>query len=328
MKVGQGGGDWAFYFQAKAMLPPVISWYFEDVSDRVGLGANGQGSAVKGDTLTVCDVDGDGKPDFLYGAGTGMLFRNTGSGFELVKDSGLNYKTGRVGPVFADFDNDGFPDLFVPQPNGCKLYRNDGKGRFIDVTAKSGALAEAKGHFTCAAWGDLDNDGHLDLVVGCLRGPNRFFRNKGDGTFEDASVALGLEQRSFNTQAVCLVDLNNDGMLDVVFNNEGQEACVLLGNVDYIANKKTPVTFRVDGAGGVGSRVRVLDKQGKLLGCTQLTGGDGRGGQSPLLARFALAPGAYRVEVRYSDGVTRVKDVAVSTSPLRGVIDDKTPKAE
>ena len=66
MKVCQGGGEWAFYFKASDGLPPAITWAFEDVSDAVGLGANGIGSKVKGDTLTVCDVNGDGRPDFLY----------------------------------------------------------------------------------------------------------------------------------------------------------------------------------------------------------------------------------------------------------------------
>src|SRR5262249_14865545 len=86
MKICQGTGDWAFYFKAKADLPPAVTWQFEDVSEAWGLGPNGIGADVKGDTLTVCDVDGDGKPDFLYGAGTGLLVRNTGKKFEIVKD--------------------------------------------------------------------------------------------------------------------------------------------------------------------------------------------------------------------------------------------------
>src|SRR5262249_5900609 len=170
---------------------------------------------------------------------------NTPKGFVESKDSGISYKPGKVGPVFADFDGDGHPDLFVPQADGCKLFKNDGKGRFTDVTEKTG-LAKFKGHATCAAFGDVDNDGHLDLVIGCLRGPNRYFRNKGDGTFEDATEALGLNQRVFNTQAVCLVDLNNDGVLDMVFNNEGQESAVLLGNAELHKNR-TPVTLQVAG---------------------------------------------------------------------------------
>jgi hypothetical protein len=299
---------------------------FEDVSDAVGLGSRGVGSTIKGDTLTVCDVDGDGRPDFLYGAGGGLLVLNALKGFVAVPDSGIRYRTGGVGPVFGDFDNDGLPDLFVPQEGGGKLFRNEGKGRFSDVTEKAGLKSLGA---ACAAWGDLDNDGRLDLVLGCLRGPNRFLRNKGDGTFEDASEALGLEQRIFNTQAVCLVDLNNDGVLDVVFNNEGQDSCVLLGNPE-VAAKQTPVTLAVQGkAGVVGSRVQILDKAGKLRGCCQVSGGDGRGGQAPAAARFALAPGTYRVEWRLSNGERRAKEIVVPAgSPLRGVLDEQTPKVE
>src|SRR5262249_23536621 len=167
--------------KGKAEGQPQPLW-FEDVSAKVGLGPDGVGGAVKGDTLTVCDVNGDGRADFLYGAGSGVLVLNTPDGFKEAKDSGIRYKPGKVGPVFGDFDRDGAPDLFVPQDGVCKLFKNDGRGHFTDVTAKSGDLAKDIGCATCAAWGDLDSDGHLDLVVGCLRGPNRFFRNKGDGT--------------------------------------------------------------------------------------------------------------------------------------------------
>jgi hypothetical protein len=302
--------------------------WFEDVSIQVGLGPDGIGGRVKGDTLTVADVNGDGRPDFLYGAGTGLLVLNTPTGFVEAKDSGISYKPGKVGPVFGDFDGDGHPDLFVPQHGTCKLFRNDGTGRFIDVTAQAGDLAKPIGWATCAAWGDVDNDGRLDLVVGCLRGPNRFFRNRGDGTFEDATEAIGLSQRVFNTQAVCLVDLNGDGILDMVFNNESQESAVLLGNPEWAVNR-TPVTVRVTGtAGVVGSRVRVLDGAGRPQGYQFLSGGEGRGGHAAPQAHFALTPGTYRIEVRYSSGLVRLRDIKVAKTPWRGIIDDRTPKSD
>jgi hypothetical protein len=325
--LGNGFHGLRLYRNLGKATPNEKGVWFEDVSSQVGLGSEGIGSMVKGDTLTVCDVNGDGRPDFLYGAGTGLLVLNTPRGFVEVKDSGIVYKPGKVGPVFGDFDGDGHPDLFVPQAGGCKLFKNDGKGHFTDVTKAAGLEADI-GMATCAAWGDLDNDGHLDLVIGCLRGPNRFFRNKGDGTFEDATESLGWHQRIFNTQAVCLVDLNNDGALDVVFNNEGQESCVLLGDPE-VARKRTPVTLQVSGTEGVvGSLVQVRDKAGTLHGTRIVASGEGRGGQAAPLARFALPPGSYRVEVRYSSGVKRGRDISVAAAPVRGVIDGKTPQID
>jgi hypothetical protein len=303
--------------------PPVAPWSFVDVSKQVGFGPDGIGSTVKGDALTICDVNGDGRPDILYGAGTGMLLLNTGKAFVEAKDCGIRYKPGKVGPVFGDFDNSGALSLFVPQLDGrCKLFKNDGHGRFTDVTARTG-LAQPMGMATCAAWGDLDNDGHLDLVVGCLRGPNRYFRNRGDGTFEDATEAIGLERRIFNTQAIVLVDLNNDGVLDLVFNNEGQNSVALLGDVT-LPRRRTPVTLTVSGKSGVtGCRLRVHTKDGKIVGAREISGGDGRGGQQGSHVHFALAPGNYRVEARYSSGATQTRDITVEAAPLRVVLGKK-----
>ncbi|MFO0967191.1 MAG: VCBS repeat-containing protein [Gemmataceae bacterium] len=300
---------------------------FTEVSSVVGLGPKGPGAGAKGDAITVCDVDGDGRPDFLFSSGQGMLFLNRKidkgeSRFELVKESGIQYETGKIGPAFGDFDGDGLPDLLVPQKGSVKLFKNLGKGKFEDVTAKSGDLGKLNAWSTCAAWGDFDNDGHLDLFIGCLKGANRFFRGKGDGTFEDATDAVGLSGKIFNTQAISLVDLNNDGFLDVVFNNEGQDSVVLLGSTTQ-PGKKTAVTVSVPGRWGtLGSRVEIHTKDGKKLTSREISGGDGRGGQSSPLARFTLSPGAYRVVVLLTSGEARSADITVADTPVRAKIDE------
>lgn len=295
--------------------------WFEDVSTQVGLGPEGIGSAVKGDTLAVCDVNGDGRSDVLYGAGAGLLLLNTPQGFVEKKDCGIAYRPGQAGAVFGDFDNSGAMSLFVPQQDGhCKLFKNDGRGRFTDVTAASGDLARRLGMVACAAWGDVDGDGQLDLLVGCLRGPNRFLRNRGDGTFEDATEAIGLNRRIFNTQAIALVDLNNDGILDLVFANEFQGSVALLGDAT-LQRKRTPTVLTLTGKSGiVGSQLRVLAEGGKRVGMREVSGGAGRGGQQGVQAHFALVPGKYRIEVRYSSGAIKGHEIAVGTEALRAVI--------
>lgn len=209
---------------------PNLPLSFADISDKAGLGADGLGGGVKGQHLLVADVNGDGLPDFLFGAGTGLLAINTPPGFVEAKDSGINYQPAGVTPVFGDFMGDKRPGLFVPQPGKCRLFKNDGKGHFTDVTEKSGAFAQSIGHATCAAWADFSGRGRLDLIVGCFRGPNRFFRNNGEGRFIDRTEELGLDVRIFNTRALCVTDLTNRGVADVIFANEGQESAVLLGN--------------------------------------------------------------------------------------------------
>ena len=79
-------------------------------------------------------------------------------------------------------------------------------------------------------------------------------------------------------------------------------------------------------ANRTGSKVRVLDKEGKLQGSHTVSGGDGRGGQAAPTARFALKPGTYKVEVQYSTGVKRMREVVVQAGVTRGVIDDSAPQ--
>ncbi|HPD15262.1 MAG TPA: VCBS repeat-containing protein [Planctomycetota bacterium] len=236
MKICNGSGEFAFYFATPQEIAPPVPPLFEDVSDKMGLGLHGLAGRLKGDHLAVADVNGDGREDFLYSAGTGYLVLNLPTGFAGAANSGIAYQAGRVAPVFGDFDGDKAPDLFVPQgAAGGKLFRNDGQGRFTDVTAKAGDLALPLGHVACATWADVNNRGRLDLLLGCLKGPNRYLKNNGNGTFTDATDELGLRYRIFNTRGVAVLDFNRDKVPDVVFNNEGQESAIFLGDPARLA---------------------------------------------------------------------------------------------
>jgi FG-GAP-like repeat len=315
MKICQGNGDWAFYFSAGSPIVALGKW-FDDVSAAWGLGAESPAGLVKGDSIAVADVNGDGKPDFLFGAGTGMLFINTGNRFELRPDCGLSYQPSKTGACVADFNGDGHPGLFIPQRGKCKLYRNDGGGRFIDVTDRAGDLAKPIPYAVSAAWGDFNNDGKPDLVVGCLRGPNRYFENNGNGSFTEKTSEIGLDQRIFNSQAVALADLNNDGKLDLILNNEGQDSAVLFGNAEHAKGKCTSVVVQ-PGLESVGSRLRMLDKAGNLVAMQDASGGEARGGQGCLSPRFTAPPGTYRLEVRTPSGKSATKEIVVGDSPMR-----------
>ena len=315
LKITQGGGDWAFYFNPLEKPPPPRTWTFRDVSEAVGLGEKGIGSDLKGDALTVCDLDGDGKADFLYRAGKGLVVANDGKRFRVVAETGLDLSLGRGGPVIGDANGDGKPDLLLAGPTGLSLWLNEGNFRFRDVTKSAGL--EGIGPVACAAWGDLDNDGHLDVVVGRLRACNRMYRNKGDGTFEDVTTKVGLHQRLFNTQAIAVADLNGDGVLDLLLSNEGQDSVVLLGNPEAMA-KRTPVSLTLPSKIGlIGARLALLDPTGKLLAARDMTGGEGRGDQSFGLGRFVVDPGRYTVELRLSNGEKRTAQITVAETHLK-----------
>ncbi|MDA1192516.1 MAG: VCBS repeat-containing protein, partial [Candidatus Poribacteria bacterium] len=126
------------------------------------------------------------------------------------------------GAALFDYDNDGWLDLFIVQsgilgedgssPPGSVLYRNMGDGRFLDVTAGAG-VENRGGCGMGVAVGDIDNDGYADLYV-TNYGPNRLYRNKGDGAFEDVTDKARVGDDRWGTSAAFL-DYDLDGDLDL-----------------------------------------------------------------------------------------------------------------
>ncbi|HWE37177.1 MAG TPA: CRTAC1 family protein, partial [Isosphaeraceae bacterium] len=114
----------------------------------------------------------------------------------------------------ADYDNDGHPDLFVARFGSYALHRNRGDGTFEDATDRAGIGRMARGYGHGVAVGDFDNDGRPDLFVTRWRS-YALYRNRGDGTFEDATERAGLGgDRDWPTSAA-FADLDNDGDLDL-----------------------------------------------------------------------------------------------------------------
>ncbi len=215
--------------------------------------------------MVQADYDNDGDTDILVlrGAWLGSLehpnslLQNNGDG----TFTDVTFAAG-IGDVhfptqtasWADFDQDGDLDLFVGNEHTdglrapSQLFKNNGDGTFTDVAAAAGVenLAYTKG----AVWGDYNNDRWPDLYVSNYSGPNRLYKNNGDGSFTDVAISLGVTRPS-SSFPVWFWDFNNDGVLDIYASGyTGSTSVVCARSLGIEAPYEQSCLYRGDGRGG------------------------------------------------------------------------------
>jgi hypothetical protein len=259
--------------QPQALTPAELARYngplqFIDVTAQAGIhfkhnsGAYGKKYLPEtvGSGCAFLDYDNDGWQDILLINSTNWpdhkgqksypaLYHNNHDGTfsDVTKEAGLAVEMYGLGCAVADYDNDGYVDIYITCLGANHLFHNLGNGKFADVTAKAGV--GDPGFSTSAVWFDYDNDGKLDLFV-CnyvdwsidrdlyctLNGKSKsyctpesykgqsptLYRNKGDGTFEDATRRAGLYDPSCKSLGAALLDYDNDGKIDLFVSNDTQ----------------------------------------------------------------------------------------------------------
>jgi enediyne biosynthesis protein E4 len=248
---------------------PAPGFTLTDVTARAGIAFHHNSGAfgakylpeTMGPGCAFLDYDADGWLDVLLINGmdwpghkqrrtTLRLYRNNRNGTftDVTERAGLAVEMYGMGVAIADYDNDGFPDIYVTAVGQNRLFQNTGRGSFIDVTAKSG-LGGRSGFSTSALWFDYDRDGHLDLFV-CnyvrwspehdvfcsVDGKNKsyctpeayhgdtcwLFRNRGNGTFEDVTAKSGIFDLSSKALGVAMVDVDRNGWPGLFVANDTQ----------------------------------------------------------------------------------------------------------
>ncbi len=251
---------------------------------------------IYGQGVAVGDYDGDGRPDvFVSAVGANRLYRNEGGRFrDVTASAGVAGESGRwsTSAGFFDYDNDGDLDLFVCNyvlwtrdidltlnftlngtdraygpPNQYRgtysyLYRNEGDGRFVDVSAEAGihvdnpATGEPLGKALALTFADAERDGDLDVFVANDTVQNFLFLNQGDGTFRDigALSGLGFDGMGNATGAMGIDtgDFANDGVLGIGIGNFANET------TSFYVQQGDPLQFvDVANARGIGSPSRL-----------------------------------------------------------------------
>jgi len=230
---------------------------FTDVTNRAGVGDTGYGLGC-----AAADVDNDGDTDlYVTNFGSNVLYRNDGDGTftDVTGAAGVGHAGFSTGCAFADLDNDGFVDLFVANyveldlaarpecqqnaiPAYCRpedypaardtLYRNNGDGTFTDVSDAAGITQSGRG--LGVVWADFDGDRLPDVFVANDRMANFFYRNRGDGSFEEVGEMTGLAYNehgySESGMGVAAGDYDGDGAADLFVTNYQAQTNTLYRN--------------------------------------------------------------------------------------------------
>jgi hypothetical protein len=251
---------------------------FTDVSEKAGI-ANPLGRAMG---VTVGDFNNDGWPD-IYVANDTMesyLYRNNHDGtftnvaHEVNVAFGANGdNTSSMGPIFGDYDNDGWQDLFVSDMRYHRLFRNPGEEQpyFLDTTVET-SMAQTSGQYV--AWGDgffdFDNDGWKDIFIvdGGLHWmvpmEDSLHRNNGNSTFTDVSLQAGGYFTSKNIgRGACWADYDNDGFIDGFIVNLGSRGILLHNNPPAAGIRNHWLTLKLVGTksnrDGFGARIEAVE---------------------------------------------------------------------
>ena len=200
---------------------------FVDVSDAMGLFPAGSHHAV-----AVADFDGDGWEDIYVGTtgGPNQLYWNQqGTGFvELAAEAGVADGGNTMAAVWADFDNDGDPDLATGNSNSPnRFYRNNGNGTFTDLTAAWGLGSVASCRSLNAA--DYDRDGWIDLYVTNLGSQNILWRNLQGNGFQNVTQSSGALDVQIGMGTI-FFDYDNDGDADLYLTHDANQPNKLYRN--------------------------------------------------------------------------------------------------
>ena len=199
---------------------------FDDVAAQIGVNYS-YGDSEYGGGVSFADFDNDGWDDITYTSENGVdiyFLKNTNGDFNLVSFSGISNTNKTKQVIWVDYDNDGDKDLFITALEGKNsFYINDGEMNFTDISSSIGIFQTDL--FTYgASFGDIDNDGDLDLFIS-NRSPvdhNYLYRND-SGTYVDITNSSGISLEGQLSFCSIFFDYDKDGLQDIYVSNDKEE---------------------------------------------------------------------------------------------------------